>query len=243
MKIPIDILIKVGKTELINSEQHKVLLSYDKINRLGINEWKSEFKSISNSDIVFLFKGMVTAERELKWIGGSVAGGVCIYKEIENRKIDTDYQIANWALNKTNNEYIPFGSLNHNKKNVVDYFLMKQGFTYKKELEKRNREIKLLEGKIEGLKHKLQQEKNNISDLKKRHKLSKLTGNELLQLIIDDEEKPIYYYSKELEKLVDDDETNDYYFSKIYDRFKEKEKGNINRLKRKIELRFRNNNR
>jgi len=243
MEIPVDILIKIGKTELITSEQFKILLSYEKINRLGINEWKSKFKSISNSDIVFLFKGMVTAERELKWTGGSVAGGVWIYKEIAKRKLDADYQIANWALNKTNNEYIPFGSLNHNKKNVVDYFLMKQGFSYRKEIEKRNSEIKLLERKIEGLKNKLQQEKNKISDLKERHKLSKLTGDELLQLIIDDEERPIYYYSKELEKLVDDNETNDYYFSKIFKRFKEKEKGNINRLKRKIESRFRNNNR
>lgn len=238
MKIPIDILVKVGKTEIINSEQHKVLLSYDKINRLGINEWKSEFKSISNSDIVFLFKGMVTAENKLKWIGGSVAGGIWIYKEIEKRKLDADYQIANWALSKTNNEYIPFGSLNHNKKNVVDYFLMKQEFSFEKKIEKRNKEIRLLENKIEGLKNILEQKENKIAEFKERHRLSKLSGDELLQLIIDDIGKPIYYYSKELEKLVDDNETNDFYFSKIFDRFKDKEKGDVNLLKKKIELRF-----
>jgi len=225
---------------LIDSLQELILSSKDHINRLGISEWKSILKDLNDADIVSLFKGMVIAEKQLNWSVGSVAGGIWIYKEIQKRKLDDHYQIANWALKNTNNEYVPFGTVNHGKKNAVDYFLMRQRYSHQKEIENRNREINLLQRKIVGLEKQLKQKEDYIAEIKERHELSKLSGNELIQFIIEDKEKPIYYYTKELERLVDDDKTNDHYLRQIFARFKEKEKGNINRLKRKIEARFRN---
>lgn len=230
----IETLMLIGKTQIIESNQNDYLSQSDNINRLSPQIWNVFFNELSDNNIIKLFKGIVLTEKTLKWTGGSVAGGIWIYKEIERRKIDNDYQIANWALMTTNNPYIPFGSINHSKKNVVDYFLMKQEFSHKQEVEKITKEKRLLENQISGIENTVVRLKNNITELKERLEFSKLSGNALGSKIVSDNNHPVYYYYNEIEKLLRDKSVEKKLLKSILKKFKEKEKKNIKLLKNRL---------
>ena len=151
MKSTIEILIEIGNSEIINNDQKAILSKADEINRQSPNYWNSETLILNDNEIMSLFKGIVISEKELSWIGGSVAGGIWIYKEIIRRGLEKDYLIANWALSITNNDYLPFGSTNYDAKNIVEYFNRKSEIYYRKEFEKKNKEIRILNEKVLGL--------------------------------------------------------------------------------------------
>ena len=230
----IETLIEIGKSLIINDFQRIELSKIDFVNRQSIETWDSTLTELSDTDVVNLFKGIVLAEKTLNWIGGSVAGGVWIYRNIQKRKLDNDYQIANWALMTTDNSYIPFGSLNHSKKNVVDYHLMKQEFSHRKAIEQILREKRLLVNKISGLENKIQRQENNISELKARLEFAKLSPNELAEKIISDNEHPIYFYYNEIEKLINEKSVDKKLLQSILNKFKEKEKKNVKDLKNRL---------
>ena len=227
-------LILIGKTQTIESNQNDYLSQFDNINRLTPQIWNASLNKLSDNNIIKLFKGIVLTEKTLKWTGGSVAGGIWIYKEIERRKIDNDYQIANWALMTTNNPCIPFGSINHSKKNVVDYFLMRQEFSHRQEIEKISKEKRLLESQISGLENTVSRLNNNISELKERLEFSKLSGNELGSKIVSDDNHPVYYYYNEIENLLSDKSVDKKILENILNKFNEKEKGKNKLLKNRL---------
>jgi hypothetical protein len=224
-------LIKIGEDESIISNTIEKMNPQGQIIGLSSREWYQISKLLSSTEIISLFKGVVIVEKDLQWTGGSVSAGIWIYRVIKNRKLDEDYSIANWALKITDNEYIPFGSSNYCKKNVVDYFLKKQEFSYKKEIDKLNKEKNHIEL---GLNNRIKQLENKTIELQLKIELSDLTPNELAQHIIADQEHPVYYYFKEIEKLIQSNDVSKDNLELIYGKFKEKEKKNIKELKARL---------
>ena len=83
------------------------------INRIGRDTWKSEVCHLANNDLISLLKGITYVERELKWLGGSVAGGIWLFSALLDRdvtivKID---ETAAWIIKNTRNPYNPFGTI------------------------------------------------------------------------------------------------------------------------------------
>ena len=88
------------------------LREYDEINRQGREFWRSVAADLDNFQLVNLLRGLVYAERELHWIGGSGASSIWLFavfagRERNTAKVDA---IANWAVRNTQNPYVPFGS-------------------------------------------------------------------------------------------------------------------------------------
>ena len=230
----IDTLIEVGKTLIIDEDQKKYLQDCDFINRLSSEEWDNHSSKLTDNDIINLFKGIVLVEKNLRWMGGSVAGGIWVYSNIRKRHLDFDYQIANWALQTTENDYIPFGFTNHGVKSAVAYFLMQRDFSHRKEIEKISKENRLLEKKISGLNNTISGLEKDIQELKKKLEYAELSGNELANIIISDNDHPVYHYFHEIEKLINDKSVDTKLLETILGRFKQKERRNIKELKNRL---------
>ncbi|HEY5533732.1 MAG TPA: hypothetical protein VIL99_02150 [Ignavibacteria bacterium] len=111
----IDTLITIGinlesNLELAKQNLNK-LINDDYINRLHWKDWDKECDNLKDEELINLLKGAVFIERELNWLGGSVAAGVWIYRNIRKRNLDKDNKIADWIIKNTKNDYLPFGSL------------------------------------------------------------------------------------------------------------------------------------
>jgi hypothetical protein len=107
-------LRSVGAKGCLDEDNRLALVRKDRINRKAISFWETIAENLSRSDLENLFRGLVIAERELKWIGGSAAAGIWVFRIYEQLFKDTSVELANWALkNRGSNRYIPFGGYTH----------------------------------------------------------------------------------------------------------------------------------
>lgn len=118
-------IVSIGKTELDGLPADKELIALYKtrnfINRLGRQTWADNTKGLSDEELIQLYKGLIVIERELKMESGSVAGAIWLYKIIQNRQLDNDHTLADWALRNCDNPYIPFGTSYYGKRTIADY--------------------------------------------------------------------------------------------------------------------------
>ena len=57
-----------------------------------------------------------------KWVGGSVAGAIWVYREIKERNLDKDYKNADFGLRNSENSWLPFGRSYYSKRTIKEYF-------------------------------------------------------------------------------------------------------------------------
>lgn len=99
---------EMGLSELKNT--YPELASADRINRLGPDAWRDAIHNLNNDDLIKLIKGLTIAEREFNWTGGSVAGVIWVFKELQERDPPLAEQVGDWVRQQTRNEYAPSGS-------------------------------------------------------------------------------------------------------------------------------------
>jgi hypothetical protein len=88
------------------------LAGNDWINRYGpAHEWDEIAAHYTTPVLAWLIKTLVTAERELRWIGGSVAAPIWLFSAYQQRSDAAVDPLAEWIFRNKGNEYLPFGSL------------------------------------------------------------------------------------------------------------------------------------
>ena len=75
----------------------------------------------SEEEIISLFKGLVIAEKELKWHIGSTSPATHLYQYISSRHFDRDNELATLAFEYSDNEYVPFGFRRHGERTANEY--------------------------------------------------------------------------------------------------------------------------
>jgi hypothetical protein len=245
-KQDIEKLILVGKTDdKIDESALKYFVQRDYINRQSGGAWRELVENLSDTELIFVFKALVIVERELKWIGGSVAGAIWVYSVIQNRGLDKDYKIADFGLRNCDNPWIPFGGSYYGNRTIEDYF----SFTTEKAQEakiKANGYEKVLK-RVEGRKEKRAEA---IAELRKLNcekrgeirnelleKYSNATDLEKLELIASDTKFPPEYYpvewisipKNEIEKLPLE------LIKKLYDKLSTKTKGEWKQFAQELE--------
>jgi hypothetical protein len=84
----------------------------DWINRYGpASEWSEIADLYTTPVLAWLVKVLVTAERELRWIGGSVAAPIWLFRAYQQRSDATADPLAEWIFRNKGNDYLPFGSM------------------------------------------------------------------------------------------------------------------------------------
>ena len=124
----------------------------DYVNRQHGDTWRKIVADISDSDLIELFKGLVKVERELNWIGGSVAGAIWVYGVISQRRLDNDYSIADFGLRNCDNPWVPFGGSYYGTRTITDYFAFKNAKVKESAIKGERYEIVLK--RVEGRKEK-----------------------------------------------------------------------------------------
>ncbi|AVR44754.1 hypothetical protein C7S20_05450 [Christiangramia fulva] len=185
-------------------------------------------------------------ERELRWIGGSAAGAIWLYRIIRQRRLDDDYSLADYGLRQSNNPYVSFGSSYHGERNIQGYFL------HQKERARR-RVLKLEEDKAFGERVQDRKKKRRSAAIAELRKLSfeeggsvrakyleeykSATNQQRLALIAVDEKYPPEYYPPEWIHLIGD-QIQDLpvdLVKKLYDKLSTKTKGEWRRFSQKLQ--------
>ncbi|WP_300435993.1 hypothetical protein [Christiangramia sp.] len=116
-------LVKLGRTADVDPDQLLKFEHRDIINRLHWNTWEKVVDNLSDLELISVYKALIILEREFRWIGGSVAGAIWIYRIINNRRLDDKYDLADYGLRNSINPYVPFGSHYSGVRNIQGYFL------------------------------------------------------------------------------------------------------------------------
>ena len=100
-----DILIEIGRTGIHPKEDYLAEHSLKKRHFLP-----EGWKLLNNEDLTNLFRGLVVLEEY--WLSsgeriGSTTDTKCVYREMENRQLDSDHSIGNWAFVFSSNPYVP----------------------------------------------------------------------------------------------------------------------------------------
>lgn len=242
----IEKLISVGKTEgQFENSSLEYFISRDYINRLHGNTWREFMTKLKDEDLIFVFKALVRIEKELEWIGGSVAGAIWVYGVIKNRGLDRDYKIADFGLRNCHNPWVPFGGSYYGIRTIDEYFAYKSASAKEKE----NRAIKY-EKTLNRVKGRKERRATQIAELRKLsneergnikmellNKYKNVSNLEKLKLIANDQLYPPEYYPnewinisvEEVEKLPLE------LIKQLYDKFSTKTKGEWKRFAKKLE--------
>lgn len=228
-------------TEVIESFRPK-----DYLNCQAYETWKQCRKEFEDDiQLVWLFKGLVILERELKWIGGSVAGAIWVYKMIQEANLDEDFQIADFGLRNCDNPWVPFGNSYYGKRTITDYFAYRSEKS-KVSANKYERYAKVLK-RVEGRKEKrisaiaelrkLSKEKRGTIRTELLERYKNATTVEKLEIIANDKIFPPEYFPtewiklsvEEIEKLSID------LIKKLYDKLSTKTKGEWKRFRDELQ--------
>lgn len=238
-KIYTDILSRIGESLKLDKESRKILLSIDDgayVN-YSVNWGDNIIESLSDVELIYTFRGLVVAEQCYSQLCGSATVGKFLYREIENRNLDTNLKLANWAYTNTRNGYIPFdsnGNIRAKSKDAYEFIQNRKKHSIQIDVEREDKEKRLLVDKIKGLERTVSQKGNKILILKKRLELAKLSRSEIADEIISDTSKPVYFYYHEIETLMNDKSVSKKLLKTILSKFKEKERKNIKELKNRL---------
>ena len=148
MNVYFGILIEIGKTGILPQKDY--LIEHSLAKRLFLPEG---WKMLNNEDLINLFRGLVVLEEYWFSSGeriGSTTDTKHVYWEMENRKLDNDHSIGNWAFVFSSNPYVPLDTGNrHGAQTIYEYLEWQSNFheriaTEKADAEKRREEKKRL---------------------------------------------------------------------------------------------------
>lgn len=105
----IDRFIEVGNSLELSADDRRYFRPLDWVNRMK-KQWVDIGASLEQERCKYLIRGMVTVERELRWLGGSGASVIWVIKGFEERFPDEFLILARWVFdNRGRNNYLPFG--------------------------------------------------------------------------------------------------------------------------------------
>jgi hypothetical protein len=118
-------LIALGSRDTSRSGERDQLLArlkpFGRVNCLGWDRWSEAADRLREAELRNLVRGLTTAELELGWCGGSVSGIISVYRSYESRFPDRADELADWVLARSENPYVPFGTMRAGARSVAEY--------------------------------------------------------------------------------------------------------------------------
>jgi hypothetical protein len=239
-------LISAGKaSDKLDETVLKYFKPRDYINQQHGNTWREFIVKLSDTELISVFKGLVCIEKELKWIGGSVAGAIWVYGVIQSRGLDKEYMIADFGLRNCDNPWVPFGGSYYGRRTIEDYFSFRTEKANESKV-KADRNEKVLR-RVTGRKEKRAEA---IAELRKltseirgkirnelKEKYFNATTIEKLELIASDSKFPPEYYPVEWINIPKEEIENlpTELIKKLYDKLSTKTKNEWKRFAQELE--------
>lgn len=201
---------------------------------------------LSDDELISVYKAVIKLERELKWLGGSVAGAIWLYRIIRQRTLDDDYSLADYGLRHSDNPYVPFGSFYRGERNIQDYFLnqkersrrralkLKQDMEFHERVKDRRKRRSVSIAELRNLSFK---DRGSIRE-KYLEEYRSATIQQRLEIMASDEKYPPEYYPPEWICLSEEQirELPIDLVKKLYDKLSTKTKGEWRRFSQKLQM-------
>jgi hypothetical protein len=208
----VNLLIELGGLSMASASDREAVLAalsgFGVMNRLGTAEWMSLCQDLSDTDLEQLFKGAVIAEVKFSWSGGSVAAAIWIFRAMGRRGLKSTHALSDWAMQTTNNPYVPFGTSNFGARSFIEYHecIVVKASNYERHVKdeveaKSDRSARTAE-RAERAEHHRTQAQERRARLAELQVLSIL---DRLVAAIDDNAQCLSYYPQEWVSEIDDD--------------------------------------
>jgi hypothetical protein len=89
------------------------------VNRKHWESWDAITRAMRTEDVVDLVRGLALADSLPGWSGGSVAGVVWVWRELERRDVAELRDLAEWVVKHDPNGYAPFGTMKHRESRLA----------------------------------------------------------------------------------------------------------------------------
>lgn len=170
--------------------------------RMVVISFQNLYPITNDDDIINVFKGTVICE---KYFGscGSATPASRIYDEIRRRGLDTDYALADWAFQYSDNEYIPFGYIRHGEKTAYEYIQWREDLCARiaqEQLDAQNRKAQQLK-RAQQISEKKRQTDALVRNLYQQ--IMSLPPDEQIQFIVNDTQHNILFYMPVIYGLMD----------------------------------------
>jgi hypothetical protein len=188
-----------------------------------------------------LYKNLVEKAGLLYLTTGDRQGVYILTNSLEKNPNDKIEQLTDWILNTTKNIYVPFGISTLSAKTITDIKIEIVNWVEKQnQFALNEKNAKILKAEREAIR-KLEVSKmieihnaKTKQEREYRKTLADLNSHDLLKIILDDDKRPIYYYSGELNKIEILDSDSQTLLKNIILKFKAIETGYFKRLKNKL---------
>lgn len=195
----------------------------------------------SVSPIIFLYKNLVKKAGLSYLTTGDRQGVYILTKSLEKNPNDKIEKLTHWILNTTKNIYVPFGISTLSAKTIADIKIEIENWVEQQnQFAINEKNAKILKAEREAIRKLEVSKKIEIHNAKTnqereyRQTLADLNSRDLLKIILDDDKRPIYYYSRELNKIENLDSDSKRLLKQIILKFKDIETGQFKRLKIKL---------
>jgi hypothetical protein len=118
----LEALIELGSSRASSCDpaMKECLARFEVVNRLHFDSWCAATETLSPEAHAALARGLVLAEEELRWCGGSVAAAIWVYRSFARKFPDISEPLAEWMLSRSTNPWVPFGSNRGSARSVAE---------------------------------------------------------------------------------------------------------------------------
>ncbi|MBX3007615.1 MAG: hypothetical protein KF816_06260 [Melioribacteraceae bacterium] len=195
----------------------------------------------SVSPIIALYKKLIEKAGLFYMTTGDKQGIYFLIQSLKKSPNNDIVDLTHWILENSNNIYLPFGISTLSSKTIpeikieVENWLERQKeraqLKKKEKIDKEHRD----ELRKQKVVRKTEDHKKKIeSEREYRDSLKNLTSKELMEKILNDKIRPVYYYYSELNNICKLDSESSELLKLVILRFKEEEKYQFKRLKREL---------
>lgn len=122
----LSMLLSLGWQPNVYTEEATIALrtlrAHHEINcRWNLNAWQLITRNMQVEEVIALIRGIIRAERESGWGGGSVSAVIWVFRILQRRFPSRSDEVADWVLANTRNEYLPFGGQNFGARSLAAY--------------------------------------------------------------------------------------------------------------------------
>lgn len=197
-----EVVINIGlNSKMGDSSRLNLLMSKEPFYNWGDKNFTNQ---LDDFYLIIYFKGLVIIEKEVGSYG-STTPAARAYWEIENRRLDQDHTLADWAFQFSDNEYIPFGFIRHGEQTAYEYLQWREDFhnrVIQERLDKEERKKQQLE-RAEMIEKEKRERDKQTRELYQR--IMEKNPKEQVELILSDDKHIIYFYTPVIKGLLQND--------------------------------------
>jgi len=119
LRVRVSELLETGSRLDLDSSQAMANLrrfeDWADLNTVHWEAWGGIAESLTLSDLILLVQMLTIMERDFRWLGGSVASAIWLFRIVQHREPRVAGLLAEWISQRTDNDWLPYGKFGQKK--------------------------------------------------------------------------------------------------------------------------------